>query len=348
MSIRAIPRAPWAVVAALGAASAGLPLDASAAEFILIGNGSLQHLNYYSAGGNFCVIQSSGTVWSANGQFSDNRGTLSWTGTGRLQVVARVSLVGSSGTPVNCQDYWRAVNAEDFPLEFFIQSGNPGASLRITPTIVGSVSQAAGLGGYPSTLTSTLDFRMQVAVNGQVVTQDHLVQVTDQVTGQSVSWNPSFPKGNLNTVVVPGAGVTGTLVTVSVFAYDRFNATGQYTILASSPYGNELALVVTAEPVGPVGVAEPGAPERLSLTVSPNPSRARARVSYELPRATAVELAVYDIRGSRVATLVDRIEEAGRHDVVVVGRESRLAPGVYVVELKTDAERRTTKLAVVE
>jgi len=89
--------------------------------------------------------------------------------------------------------------------------------------------------------------------------------------------------------------------------------------------------------------------DELRLAARPNPSPGTARILYALPRTSRVRLSVYDVAGSRVATLVDGIEEAGRRELVWNGRDSRgepLGPGVYLMELLTGAERTVGKLVI--
>jgi hypothetical protein len=64
-----------------------------------------------------------------------------------------------------------------------------------------------------------------------------------------------------------------------------------------------------------------------------NPFNPTTKIRYELPVEAQVRLAVYDISGKEVAVLVDRQQEAGRHQIVWDGAE--MASGVYVYVLQT-------------
>ena len=74
-------------------------------------------------------------------------------------------------------------------------------------------------------------------------------------------------------------------------------------------------------------------PGALALTVGPNPLGARATVRYTLGAPGAVQLAVYDALGRRVATLADGPRAAGPHEAPFDARA--LAPGAYLVRLVT-------------
>jgi hypothetical protein len=77
----------------------------------------------------------------------------------------------------------------------------------------------------------------------------------------------------------------------------------------------------------------------------PNPCRASSILSFRLPRAAAVDLALYDVVGRRVHSLLDRVAlSAGRHEHEIEGRS--LVPGVYVAWLTAAGESSSRKLVV--
>lgn len=99
-----------------------------------------------------------------------------------------------------------------------------------------------------------------------------------------------------------------------------------------------------------LAVPEGASPRALWLAAArPNPSLGRAEVEFVLPRDGAVRLAVYDLAGKRVATLVDGQRPAGRHTVrwdARAGSGARLASGVYFMKLEAAGETRTRKLVL--
>ncbi len=64
----------------------------------------------------------------------------------------------------------------------------------------------------------------------------------------------------------------------------------------------------------------------------PNPFNPSTRIHYALPYKVAVRLAVYDVRGLLVSTLVDAQQAAGHHEVSF--EASRLPGGVYFYRLE--------------
>ena len=79
----------------------------------------------------------------------------------------------------------------------------------------------------------------------------------------------------------------------------------------------------------------------------PNPFNAGTAISFALPAHDAVDLAVYNISGQRVVTLVRGERPAGRHRVAWDGRDdsgSELASGAYLYRLRAGDRVRTRKL----
>ncbi len=66
----------------------------------------------------------------------------------------------------------------------------------------------------------------------------------------------------------------------------------------------------------------------------PNPFNPRTVIPFSLPRESQVKLTITDIRGARVATLVDRVMGEGVHQVPFNG--TSLASGVYLYQLVVD------------
>ena len=91
--------------------------------------------------------------------------------------------------------------------------------------------------------------------------------------------------------------------------------------------------------------AEPPATATLALDApSPNPTSARASLTYRLAEPAPVRLAVYDALGREVAVLVDGTHGAGAHTATLDA--ARLAPGLYLVRLGAGGEAATRSLTV--
>jgi hypothetical protein len=66
----------------------------------------------------------------------------------------------------------------------------------------------------------------------------------------------------------------------------------------------------------------------------PNPFNPSTTVYYDLPLDSRISIIVYDILGREVTRLVDRIEEAGYHDVHFDAHN--LASGAYIYRMQAD------------
>ena len=90
--------------------------------------------------------------------------------------------------------------------------------------------------------------------------------------------------------------------------------------------------------------------QRLALTsVAPNPFNPRTTISYSLPKSGRVTLAIYDVRGARIATLVDADLSAGEQSVEWAGLGDGGTPissGVYFARLQTSEGVRTLKVTL--
>ena len=83
----------------------------------------------------------------------------------------------------------------------------------------------------------------------------------------------------------------------------------------------------------------------------PNPFNAATTIGYALAAAGAVELAVYDLLGQRVATLVDGWRGAGAHRVQWHGRDAAdtaVASGVYFYRLATGGRDLVRELVLLK
>jgi hypothetical protein len=83
---------------------------------------------------------------------------------------------------------------------------------------------------------------------------------------------------------------------------------------------------------------------------SPNPFGASTEIAFSVPAGReSASLAVYDVAGREVLTLVDGRLEPGAQSVVWDGRDSRghrVAPGIYFCRLEVAGESATRKMVV--
>jgi hypothetical protein len=155
----------------------------------------------------------------------------------------------------------------------------------------------------------------------------------DGLTGAALDWDPS-----------PDQSVWALDATS-----DRLFAGGFFQAAELSPH---LALMSVSLPAlalaqrAPVDV-EPGHAQVVRLKpAAPDPVRSSALVSYSLPVATPVSLAIYDVQGRRVATLLNReARPAGDHSLPL--HTEGWPEGTYFMRIQAGGITRTEKFVVV-
>jgi hypothetical protein len=87
--------------------------------------------------------------------------------------------------------------------------------------------------------------------------------------------------------------------------------------------------------------------EPLLLANAPNPGHAGTTLRFDLPKRDRVDLAIYDVRGRLVRTLVEGSLGLGHHEVVWDGRDASGTPsavGVYFYRLATSTTQQTRRM----
>jgi len=107
---------------------------------------------------------------------------------------------------------------------------------------------------------------------------------------------------------------------------------------------DDVTLTVVRAPVTGVDGANAGAPHG-TLSFRPNPLGASGSIIYSLVRPTTVRLALYDVAGRLVRTLVDGPAAAGEH---TVGFDAGTVPsGIYFVQIDTPEVTQFKQVTIV-
>lgn len=100
----------------------------------------------------------------------------------------------------------------------------------------------------------------------------------------------------------------------------------------------------------PISVRTGGRLAVALYTPSPNPLMSATSLQFDVPsHVEPVKLAVYNVTGRRVRTLVDGPAERGRHSVVWDGTDDRGRPvssGAYFVKLEVEGQTSSEKMVV--
>lgn len=101
------------------------------------------------------------------------------------------------------------------------------------------------------------------------------------------------------------------------------------------------------------GVGEelrPSIPMEPEITaVIPNPTTGAATIRYHIPRTTDVDIAVYDVAGREVTSLVSGEQSAGEHELIWEGRDNtgrQVPSGVYFIRMEAGNHQSRKKLTL--
>lgn len=83
----------------------------------------------------------------------------------------------------------------------------------------------------------------------------------------------------------------------------------------------------------------------------PNPFNPTTTISFQMPQAGQVRLAIYNALGQEVQTLVQEFRDAGHHTVAWNGRDAlgrQVASGVYFYRLEADGFHQTRRMMMLK
>ena len=92
-------------------------------------------------------------------------------------------------------------------------------------------------------------------------------------------------------------------------------------------------------------------PTAFELTENyPNPFNTSTSIRYAIPRNTHIELAIYNIQGQLIRTLLNGEEMAGTHTIIWDGKDNegkKLGTGIYFYQLKeTNGIKKARKMLI--
>jgi plastocyanin len=180
-------------------------------------------------------------------------------------------------------------------------------------------------------------------------------QTTHDVTVQNFSFSPQSLTITVGDIV-RWTNISGThnvkaddnSFTSGPAAPAPWEYTHTFTAVGSNPYYCEphqgMGMTGTIIVQDPVGVSDDELiAEKFELNQNyPNPFNPSTRISYAIPRASFVNLKVYDIIGNEIAVLVNEEKQAGNYQIDFDATE--LTGGVYFYQLLTGSFVETKKM----
>ena len=83
----------------------------------------------------------------------------------------------------------------------------------------------------------------------------------------------------------------------------------------------------------------------------PNPFIERTQIEYNLPKISNVNIAIYNVLGAKVKTLLNKRQNAGTHTITWDGRDNsgnKVSSGFYFLRLETGEYEGTRKLLLIK
>lgn len=126
-----------------------------------------------------------------------------------------------------------------------------------------------------------------------------------------------------------------------------------YRVRAENTFGNSgYSNAIGATTSGTSGAQEQEeVPSSFDLTSFPNPFNPTTEIQYSIPAADLVRLAIYDVKGEEIQTLIDERQGAGVHRCRWDGssaRGQRIASGTYLAHISAGKFTKTIKLLFVK
>lgn len=118
--------------------------------------------------------------------------------------------------------------------------------------------------------------------------------------------------------------------------------------------GNCDVYLIKTDSEGTAGIEERDMDDKSSiidreLSATPNPFNVETLIRYVLSKETTIELAVFNILGEKVKTLVNANQKPGTYSIHWDGKDEngkRVASGIYLYRLKTGNFTNTKKLLI--
>jgi hypothetical protein len=154
-----------------------------------------------------------------------------------------------------------------------------------------------------------------------------------------VGVEPSLLQNHVITLLMAGAEDQVGNPAEDTPGYDEFMGWGRLNLEGSL----DALLAATAVPSDALA-------RGFDVEVFPNPAAGRTAIAYTLPAPSRVEIAVLDVAGRRVRSLVAGVRPEGRHEARWDGRDdagAQVSAGVYFARVEARGRADVRKVALV-
>lgn len=222
------------------------------------------------------------------------------------------------------------------------------ANANATPNI-GAVAYTNSVAGTTATATTLYNYDLSLNI---LTTQNPPNNGTLNTLGTTgIVANATTPNVDLD-IYSPAAGTntaylvanTGTNANTSLYTVNL--TTGATTLVAAIGSGIAARDIAVAGPAGVVTAVRDRADLASGVSLYPNPTHNGTTIAFTLPRASQVELSVFDNLGRRVATQNAALLPAGPQTLRWEAGTAK--PGLYFVRLAINGQPTATRQVAVE
>jgi subtilisin-like proprotein convertase family protein len=239
-----------------------------------------------------------------------------------------------------------------------------GVDFLLSRVYESEVCSACNL-GIPDNNPVGISNAVTVAQQGEVTGVEVYVNITHTFIGD-LRVSLTSPEGTVVMLHNQTGGTTNNLIgwyptgldpAQSLDAFLGQEMAGDWTLKVSDHASVDTGYLVEwcvriSYPGGLTDVSGGELPRQLALADNyPNPFNPATTIQFELPRALRVDLAVYDVSGRRLATLVSEQLPAGRHRINWLGQDDQgraVASGTYFYRLHADGRTLTRKMLLLK
>lgn len=294
-----------------------------------------------AAHASFHIMQIEQVIGGVNGDGTAQAIQLRMRALGQNQVQnARLVVRDASGAnPVVVVDMTHTVHDSLAGDRVLIMSTGMSSYVSVTPdfTLTNIIPPSYFAAG---SLTFEDDFGTvywRLSWGGASYTGPGTLSITNDADGNA---NPPFP-GPL-----PTTSTRALLFNFGFGAPSTTNANDYQLTADAAVFTNNLRQSATVTPVASVG----GGPETDGVALgrpSPNPVPGTVSYTVTLPRETHVFVSVYDVRGRRVARVLDETLGAGHHAFTWDTRRAGVRTGSYYLRLEAGSIHQSRKFSVI-
>jgi|GEM_PF-6862324 len=172
--------------------------------------------------------------------------------------------------------------------------------------------------------------------DGSILLSWDALEDNDLSSYKVYSWNGGDYLANS-----PVASSTSNSVVVSADSEDR------NFVVVGEDIHNNLGMASDIVVITSNNEIDSNLPETFKInSVYPNPFNPAAQVSFDVPQTSEISITVYNVLGSKVATLAERTFSAGTHTVQFDG--SGLASGMYLIRAQMDNQMLTKQVTLIK